>query len=45
MEVSFADKTADVTSARCDASAAEEIADSLSKAGYGGEVIETTPGS
>lgn len=45
MEVSFADKTADVTSARCDAAAAKAIAESLSEAGYGGEVVETTPGS
>ncbi|HHH26839.1 MAG TPA: heavy-metal-associated domain-containing protein [Polyangiaceae bacterium] len=45
VDVSFADKKAQVTSARCDAAAAKEIADALSEAGYGGEVIETVPSS
>ena len=43
--MSFADKKAEVTSARCDTAAAKEIADALSEAGYGGEVIETVPSS
>jgi hypothetical protein len=45
VEVSFEAKEAAVTSSRCDAEIATQIADSLSAAGYGGEVVETTPGS
>jgi len=43
VQVSFADDRADVTSTRCGEDAASEIAEALSEAGYGGEVLSTGP--
>ena len=45
VQVSFADKKAEVTSQRCGDDVASEISQSLEKAGYGGEVVDTTPSS
>jgi copper chaperone CopZ len=45
VKVSFADQNATVKSTRCDDGVGKDISASLTKAGYGGEVVETTPAS